>query len=72
MTSIKGKNLEDNFEHAVKCLPLVWLYDQKEQKKTSFSPWIMKKFDEFICLISSRLNEGFQMKKDQTIAGEKI
>ena len=31
----------------------------------------MKKFDEIICLISSRLNEGFQMKKDQTIAGEK-
>ena len=31
----------------------------------------MKKFDEIICLISSRLNQGFQMKKDQTIAGEK-
>ena len=32
----------------------------------------MKKFDDIICLISSRLNEGFQMKKNQTIAGEKI
>ena len=32
----------------------------------------MKKFDEIICLISSRLNQGFQMKKDQTIAGGKI
>ena len=32
----------------------------------------MKKFDEIFRLFSSRRNQGFQMKKDQTIAGEKI
>ena len=32
----------------------------------------MKKIDEIFGLFSSRLNQGFQMKKDQKIAGEKI
>ena len=32
----------------------------------------MKKFDENFWLFSSRRNQGFQMKKDQTITGEQI
>ena len=32
----------------------------------------MKKFDENFLLFSSRRNQGFQMKKDQTIGEEKI
>ena len=32
----------------------------------------MKKFDEIFSLFSSRRSQGFKMKKDQTIAGEKI
>ena len=32
----------------------------------------MKKFDETFWLFSSRRNQGFQMKKDHTIGGEKI
>ena len=32
----------------------------------------MKKFDENFWLFSWRRNQGFKMKKDQTIAGEKI
>ena len=32
----------------------------------------MKNFNKSFCLFSSRRSQGFQMKKDQTIAGEKM
>ena len=32
----------------------------------------MKTTNEIFCLFSSRRSQGFQMKKDQTIAGEQI
>ena len=68
----KGKNVEDNFAYAIKCLPFVWLYDYKEQKKSNFSHWILKNINKNFCLFSSCRSQGFQMKKDQTIAGEQI
>ena len=32
----------------------------------------MKNFNKKFCLFSSRRSQGFQMKKDQTIAGQQI